>query len=111
MFQDPRSAPAKDMSIIENIAVASARTAPLSFRFAITLISYASSRQIVWRSAKPCLEKRLQQFFVLLLWRQRQALALIMATLGPIKVLLLDEHTAARYPAAGNPATELTTAW
>src|SRR5580704_15983746 len=35
MFQDPRAGICETMSIIENIAIASARTAPRYFRFAI----------------------------------------------------------------------------
>ena len=39
---------------------------------------------------------------------QRQALALIMATLGSTKALLLDEHTAALDPAASELVMRLT---
>lgn len=107
MFQDPRAGICEDMSIIENIAVASARTAPRGFRFAITdeLRKLAADRLAILKLG---LERRLQDRVALLSGGQRQALALIMATLGPIKVLLLDEHTAALDPAAGDLVMKLT---
>jgi putative ABC transport system ATP-binding protein len=54
------------------------------------------------------LEKRLNDRVALLSGGQRQALALIMATLGTTKVLLLDEHTAALDPAAAELVLNLT---
>jgi putative ABC transport system ATP-binding protein len=54
------------------------------------------------------LEKRLDDRVSLLSGGQRQALALIMATLGPTKVLLLDEHTAALDPTAAELVMKLT---
>ena len=39
---------------------------------------------------------------------QRQALTLMMATINPPKVLLLDEHTAALDPATADKVIELT---
>ena len=107
MFQDPRAGICEDMSIIENIAVASARTAPRGFRFAITdeLRKLAADRLAILKLG---LERRLQDRVALLSGGQRQPLALIMATLGPIKVLLLDEHTAALDPAAGDLVMKLT---
>jgi putative ABC transport system ATP-binding protein len=107
MFQDPRAGICEDMSILENIAVAAARTAPRGFGFAIT----AQARQhAVERLAmlQLGLEKRLHDRVALLSGGQRQALALIMATLGTTKVLLLDEHTAALDPAAAELVLNLT---
>jgi putative tryptophan/tyrosine transport system ATP-binding protein len=79
MFQDPRAGICEDMSIIENIAVASARTAPRGFRFAITdeLRKLAADRLAILKLG---LERRLQDRVALLSGGQRQALALIMAT-------------------------------
>jgi putative ABC transport system ATP-binding protein len=54
------------------------------------------------------LERRLDEPVSLLSGGQRQALALIMATLGPTRVLLLDEHTAALDPAAAELVMKLT---
>jgi putative ABC transport system ATP-binding protein len=107
MFQDPRAGICEDMSIIENIAIASGRTAPRGFHFAITneLRKMAVDRLSMLKLG---LENRLQDRVALLSGGQRQALALVMATLGSTKVLLLDEHTAALDPAAAELVMELT---
>ncbi len=107
MFQDPRAGICEDMSIIENVAIAAARTAPRGFRFAIT----NDLRQIAVERLSMLglgLEKRLHDRVALLSGGQRQALALIMATLGTTQVLLLDEHTAALDPAAAELVMNLT---
>ncbi|HET7848442.1 MAG TPA: ATP-binding cassette domain-containing protein [Pseudolabrys sp.] len=107
MFQDPRAGICEDMSIIENIAIAAARTAPRGFRFAITDdIRRAAVERLTMLGLG--LEKRLHDRVALLSGGQRQAMALIMATLGTTKVLLLDEHTAALDPAAAELVMNLT---
>ena len=107
MFQDPRAGICEHMSIIENVAIAAARTAPRGFRFAITaeVRGLAKERLAVLGLG---LEKRLDDRVSLLSGGQRQALALVMATLGHTKVLLLDEHTAALDPAAAELVMKLT---
>ena len=107
MFQDPRVGICEDMSIIENIGIAAARTSPRKFRFAITeqLRQLANERLSMLQLG---LEKRMHDRVALLSGGQRQALALIMATLGSTKVLLLDEHTAALDPAAAELVINLT---
>ncbi len=74
MFQDPRSGICEDMSIIENIAIASGRTSPRGFRFAITneLRQMAVDRLAMLKLG---LENRLQDRVALLSGGQRQALA------------------------------------
>jgi putative ABC transport system ATP-binding protein len=107
MFQDPRAGICEDMSIVENIAIAAARTSPRGFRFAITeeLRQLAVDRLSILELG---LEQRLHDRVALLSGGQRQALALIMATLGTTKVLLLDEHTAALDPAAAELVMKFT---
>jgi putative ABC transport system ATP-binding protein len=107
MFQDPRAGICEQMSIMENVAIASARTAPRGYRFAINaeLRRTAASRLAMLGLG---LERRLDDRVALLSGGQRQALALIMATLGQTKVLLLDEHTAALDPAAADLVMKLT---
>src|SRR6185312_10884299 len=107
MFQDPRAGICEDMSIIENIAIAAARTSPRGFRFAITdnVRKMAVERLSMLKLG---LEKRLHDRVAMLSGGQRQAMSLIMATLGSTKVLLLDEHTAALDPAAAELVMKLT---
>lgn len=54
------------------------------------------------------LEDRMKQPVGLLSGGQRQALTLLMATMVPPKVLLLDEHTAALDPGTADKVLELT---
>ena len=54
------------------------------------------------------LEDRMDQPVGLLSGGQRQALTLLMATLVPPQLLLLDEHTAALDPATADKVLELT---
>jgi putative ABC transport system ATP-binding protein len=107
MFQDPRAGICEHMSIIENVAIAAARTAPLGFRFAITAdIRRLAKERLALLGLG--LEKRFDDQVSLLSGGQRQALSLVMATLGHTKVLLLDEHTAALDPAAAELVMKLT---
>jgi putative ABC transport system ATP-binding protein len=97
----------EDMSILENIAIAAARTSPRGIRIAINA---ALRREAMDRLAVLGLglERRLHDRVALLSGGQRQALCLVMATFGPAKVLLLDEHTAALDPAAAELVMNLT---
>ena len=54
------------------------------------------------------LEDRMKQPVGLLSGGQRQALTLLMATMVPPKLLLLDEHTAALDPGTADKVLELT---
>ncbi len=107
LFQDPRTGICEQMSILENIAIAEGRTHPRGFRFAI-------SEDIRKRAIERLdtlglgLEKRLDDRVALLSGGQRQALCLVMATFGPAKILLLDEHTAALDPGAAELVMRLT---
>ncbi|MCK9915574.1 ABC transporter ATP-binding protein [Microbacteriaceae bacterium K1510] len=107
LFQDPRAGICEDMSILENIAIAAGRTSPRGFGFAITsgLREKAVERLSLLGLG---LERRLGDRVSLLSGGQRQALSLIMATFGPAKVLLLDEHTAALDPSAAEQVMRLT---
>ncbi len=107
LFQDPRAGICEQMSIIENIAVASGRTAPRRFGFAINkgIRDEAVDRL---KALGLGLENRLNDRVALLSGGQRQALSLIMATFGPTKVLLLDEHTASLDPGATDLVMKLT---
>jgi putative tryptophan/tyrosine transport system ATP-binding protein len=107
LFQDPRTGICEQMSILENIAIAAGRTHPRFFRFAI---SEDIRKRAIERLATLGLglEKRLDDRVALLSGGQRQALCLVMATFGPAKILLLDEHTAALDPGAAELVMQLT---
>lgn len=107
MFQDPRAGICENMSILENFAIACARTSPRAFRRAIT----PDIRALAIKRLEALglgLEKRLDDRVALLSGGQRQAVCLVMATVGLTKVLLLDEHTAALDPAAADLVMKLT---
>ena len=107
LFQDPRAGICEQMSIIENIAIALSRTSPARFGFAIgsSVRKLARERLAILGLG---LENRLEDRVALLSGGQRQALSLIMATIGPTKILLLDEHTAALDPSAADQVMKLT---
>ena len=104
LFQDPMRGTAPGMTIEENLALAAGRGGWLSpirkedrelFRDRLALLGMG-------------LEDRMRQPVGLLSGGQRQALALMMSTIVPPKLLLLDEHTAALDPATAEKVLELT---
>lgn len=107
LFQDPLTGTAPHMSIAENLALAYLRTAEGASFWGITSKqrSYLRDRLAVLELG---LENRLDDRVGLLSGGQRQALTLLMATLVPPKVLLLDEHTAALDPAIAEKVLNLT---
>lgn len=108
LFQDPLKGTAPHMTIEENLALAFLRAsrgnAPFSriskkdkefFREQLSLLEMG-------------LEDRMKQPVGLLSGGQRQALTLLMSTMVPPQLLLLDEHTAALDPATADKVLELT---
>lgn len=105
LFQDPMKGSAPGMTIEENLALAAGRGGWLSvlskkdkklFREKLSLLDMG-------------LEDRMNQQVGLLSGGQRQALTLMMATINPPKILLLDEHTAALDPGTAEKVLNLTT--
>lgn len=104
LFQDPMRGSAPGMSIEENLALAAGHGGWFSrisradkdrFREQLSLLNMG-------------LEDRMKQPVGLLSGGQRQALTLLMATIDPPKLLLLDEHTAALDPATAEKVLEIT---
>ena len=104
LFQDPMRGSAPGMSIEENLALAAghggwfshiSRADKARFREQLALLGMG-------------LEDRMKQPVGLLSGGQRQALTLLMATMEPPKLLLLDEHTAALDPATAEKVLEIT---
>ena len=104
LFQDPMSGSAPGMTIEENLALASGHGGWLSH------LGNADRELFREKLAQlgMGLEDRLRQPVGLLSGGQRQALTLMMATIVPPKLLLLDEHTAALDPGTAEKVLELT---
>lgn len=104
LFQDPMRGSAHAMTIEENLALAAGKGGWLSH------VTRAEKQYFRDRLAQLNLglENRMKQPVGLLSGGQRQALTLLMATLVPPKLLLLDEHTAALDPATAEKVLELT---
>lgn len=104
LFQDPMRGSAPGMSIEENLAMAAKSGGWFS---RITKADRALFREKL-ALLDMGLEDRLTQPVGLLSGGQRQALTLLMATIVPPKLLLLDEHTAALDPATAEKVLALT---
>lgn len=108
MFQDPLRGTAPHMSIEENLALAYLRAG--NRRSPFSVISGADRKMFRERLAMlgMGLEDRMKTPVGTLSGGQRQALTLLMATIVPPRLLLLDEHTAALDPAAAEKIMALT---
>ena len=104
LFQDPMRGSAPGMTIEENLALAAGRGGWLSHVSAADKALFRERLALLDMG----LEDRMQQPVGLLSGGQRQALTLMMATINPPKLLLLDEHTAALDPATAEKVLRLT---
>lgn len=107
VFQDPMVGTAANMSILENLALASRRGQRRGLRWCVKKSDIEEYKQKV-ATLGLSLEDRLTSKVGLLSGGQRQALTLLMATLKRPKLLLLDEHTAALDPKTAAKVLELT---
>ena len=97
VFQDPMAGTCEALSIEENMALAFKRGGKRKLSFALNEANRALFREKL-AILDLGLEQRLSDRMGLLSGGQRQAVSLLMATLQPSKILLLDEHTAALDP-------------
>ena len=104
LFQDPKTGTAPSMTVEENLTLAAGGGRWLS------LPRRADKEALRERVASLGLglEDRMNTPVGLLSGGQRQAVTLLMATINPPKVLLLDEHTAALDPSAAEKILEVT---
>ena len=104
LFQDPMRGTAPHMTIEENLALAAGSGGWFS------RVSRADRERFQARLAllDMGLEDRMSQPVGLLSGGQRQALTLLMSTMVPPKLLLLDEHTAALDPGTADKVIRLT---
>ena len=93
VFQDPLAGTCEALSIEENMALAYSRGRKRGLGFALTRQNRELFREKL-ALLKLGLENRLTDRIGLLSGGQRQAVSLLMASLQPSKILLLDEHTA-----------------
>ncbi|HEY8369797.1 MAG TPA: ABC transporter ATP-binding protein [Thermodesulfobacteriota bacterium] len=108
VFQDPLSGTCESLTVEENLALAAARGRTRGVRPALTRALRQELAERV-RDLGLGLETRLGDRMGLLSGGQRQAVSLLMATLRPSRVLLLDEHTAALDPKTAAYVLALTT--
>ena len=107
VFQDPLAGSCATLTIGENLALAARRG---KRRRLVPALNRRRLAAIAERVAELAigLEYRLDQPMGSLSGGQRQALSLVMATLAPSSIVLLDEHTAALDPANAEFVLELT---
>ena len=107
VFQDPMAGTCEGLSIEENMALAYKRGESRFLKSALN----SKNREIFREKLailKLGLENRLTDRMGLLSGGQRQAVSLLMASLQPSKILLLDEHTAALDPKTASFVLQLT---
>lgn len=107
VFQDPLAGSCANLSVEENLAVAYMRGRPRGLGPSLTSARRAEFRDRIAPLGLG-LENRMGDLMGLLSGGQRQAVALVMATLAPSRILLLDEHTAALDPGMAEFVIDLT---
>ncbi|HJD44746.1 MAG TPA: ABC transporter ATP-binding protein [Candidatus Paenalcaligenes intestinipullorum] len=107
VFQDPMAGTCEDLSIEENMALAAARGRGRKLSRAVQASMRDHFREHLEMLGLG-LENRLTDRIGLLSGGQRQAVSLLMASLQPSRILLLDEHTAALDPRTADFVLQLT---
>lgn len=107
VFQDPLTGTSGTLTIEENLALADDRGQPRGLRLALGAGRRARYRDLLAPLGLG-LEQRLGDRMDLLSGGQRQAVSLLMATLQPSRILLLDEMTAALDPHMADFLMQLT---
>ncbi len=107
VYQDPSIGTAAKMTIGENLSLAIARGRSRGLGIATTKRRLTHFREIL-ATLQLGLEDRLNTLVGTLSGGQRQALALVMATISRPSVLLLDEHTAKLDPNTAGIVLKLT---
>lgn len=107
VFQNPAMGTCPDMTILENMSIADnkGKTFNLSRGINKKRIDYYKKQLSQLNLG---LEDKMDVRVGALSGGQRQAMALLMATLTPLKFLILDEHTAALDPKTADIIMELT---
>jgi putative tryptophan/tyrosine transport system ATP-binding protein len=98
VFQNPTAGTFSHLTVLENLSIAYKRGQRRGLERAMAHTEVFCQALLKLNMG---LEKRLHDRVSSLSGGQRQALSLVMATLQPSKILLLDEHTAALDPQTG----------
>jgi putative ABC transport system ATP-binding protein len=107
VFQDPAKGTCPELTILENMALADNKGKSFGFKIGVNkrrLDEYRTQLELL----KLGMENKLNQPVASLSGGQRQALALLISTMTPIDLLILDEHTAALDPRSSENVMELT---
>lgn len=107
VFQDPAKGTCPNMNIIENLSIADNKGRFYGLGRGVNKSRINDYKEML-RELNLGLEDKMDIPVGALSGGQRQALALIMATLTPIEFLILDEHTAALDPKTAEIIMELT---
>ena len=107
VFQDPSVGTVPGLSILENLSVAANKGRPYGLKFAVPKKKNDRLYSAVAELGLG-LEDKMDIPVGLLSGGQRQAIALLMATMTPISFLILDEHTAALDPKTAEIIMKLT---
>ncbi|HEX2985344.1 MAG TPA: ATP-binding cassette domain-containing protein [Caproiciproducens sp.] len=107
VFQDPSKGTCPELTILENMALADNKGASFGLNLGVNrkrVDYYRSQLELL----KLGLEDKIQLPVASLSGGQRQALALLICTMTPLDLLILDEHTAALDPRSSETVMELT---
>lgn len=107
VFQDPKLGTCSELSVLENLALADNKNKAYGLGNAINK-SRIEYYQELLSQCEMGLENRMNTPVGLLSGGQRQAMALIIAGMTDVKLLILDEHTAALDPKSSETIMELT---
>jgi len=107
VFQNPLDGTAPRMTVAQNMSLALRRGKTRGFKIGTTKEDRKIFKELL-STLDLGLEDRLDSEMGLLSGGQRQAIALLMATMTTPKLLLLDEHTAALDPKTQKKIMELT---
>lgn len=107
VYQDPSKGTCPGMTILENLSMADNKGKRYNLSGGVNRARTESYREML-RPLNLGLEDKLGVSVGALSGGQRQALALLMATMTPIEFLILDEHTAALDPKTAETIMELT---
>ena len=107
VYQNPAAGTCPGLTMLENLSLAENKGRPFGLSRAVNRKRIDGYREAL-RSLGLGLEDKLDVKMGALSGGQRQAVSLLMATMTPLKFLILDEHTAALDPKTAQVIMELT---